>query len=198
MSEFDPLSDLWQKQDVQVPDSVQLQKQWQKMRVKQMFYALADVLAVLFAMAANVYLFLFKPESHWLIKVWAVAMLLVSVYCTYKLLQLRKPAWNNTEQSTEQYLILLTQQCQNNIKIAGYSLKILIWIDGLVLLFLLLYWQLAQLPPEVMLKKVIYSTVFVTLFSLGFYVWAKKHKHNNQQQLTWLKAQERENNQELS
>lgn len=182
MKHSDPLSDLWQQQTVTEPDSQQVMFRWRSMRRKQLLYLAGDVISMILALGVCIYLFVFKPQTWWLIKFWAVLMTVIGGYFTYVVIKRRQPIFTRPGLSTEEYYQLLLGQCDNNIYIARFCWKMCIWVFYLVLGFLVMYGLLADISLWDMVIKAIKTLIFLSLFSLCFYWWAKGHIRRNMQE----------------
>ncbi|MEP0355590.1 hypothetical protein [Paraglaciecola sp.] len=179
----DPLSLLWHQQEVQKPDYQALQISWNKMRVKQRFYVLFDVLSVLVAF----FIIWFNKEKldDFTMGLMAI-VLLIAISTVIYLTWLRRFSLGWSNQNTAMYMQQLKKQLENNIKIANLSMHSGWAIIVLLVTFYGGLYIYEVFTPDQLLKK-IYPTLtihFLLLPSIWF--WAKRRKQRFVKELSEL------------
>lgn len=171
MSEQDQLASLWQQQEVELPDTKALQTMWGQEQKKQFLFLLLDLLGVLVAPAL---LGLFYEQLHWFEVLWLGIVGVMAVLFTGYLIWLRRAAVFQRYASTGDYLALLEQQYQRNIKLAK-STKLLVY--GMSLMFALMFMGLGYfevLETAVLAERAWVSSLILAILLTPVWVWAHK------------------------
>jgi hypothetical protein len=181
--DHDPLSQLWQQQQVAQPDLLEVSKKWRKVRLKQRCYVGLDIVSVLAPFA----LIWHKSESldnftmKLMLGVISLSVLVV-VYITW--LRRFSFGWSNT--ATDQHIQRLQKQIESNIKIANLSLHS-IWFVVLLMVVLhvgLYYFEV--FPPDRLIRKVLITFAINAVALPCIWVWASKRKKRFSRELLEL------------
>ncbi|WP_289032067.1 hypothetical protein [uncultured Paraglaciecola sp.] len=179
----DPLSQLWQQQEVQKPDYQALQTSWDKMRVKQKLYVFFDVLSVLMTF----FIIWFNKEKldDFTLSLMTI-VLLIAIAAVFYLTWLRRFSLGWSNQNTAMYLQQLKKQLENNIKIANLSMH-----SGWAIIVLLVFFYAGlyiyeAFPLDQLLKKIYLTLAIHSLLLPGIWFWAKKRKQRFVKELAEL------------
>ena len=179
----DPLSQLWQRQDVVQPDLTLVSKKWRKVRLKQRCYVLLDCLSLVIP-SAIIWYKADEIDSFTMTLVLFVMSLsvLAVIYITW--LRRFSLGWSNV--STDQYIQQLQKQIQSNIKIANLSLHS-VWL--MVLVFIVFFGSLYHFdvfPIDKLMRKIWVTGAINAVALPGIWIWAMKRKKRFVQELAEL------------
>ena len=165
------LSTLWQTQQVKQVDINQVKQRLRNLQVKQRCYLLLDILMLI----PFGWLVFWAPE-HLSTSAGVFVMLLGVVTAGYTLYLgwLRRSVILG-RLTTADHVALLRQQLTNNVRIAGIS-KHSAWLCQLAICgFFINEWLVENFRPDSLLT---FSAIMtgVTLFNIGFYVWAARRQ----------------------
>ena len=169
----DPLSQLWQQQDVVPADLSEVSKKWRKVRLKQCCYVVLDVLSVVI-MFAIIWLNAAKLDPFSMALLLGVTSLSVVTAAYITWLRRFSFGWSNV--STDQHIQKLHKQIANNIKIANLSLHS-VWIVAVLMVFFcggLFYFE--AFPMDRLIHKALIALAINTVLLPGIWVWASKRK----------------------
>lgn len=169
----DPLSQLWQEQDVEHADLSAVSKKWRKVRFKQRCYVVLDFLSLLIP-STVIWYKAEKIDNYTMALVLGVMALSVVMVIYITWLRRFSLGWSNV--STDQHIQQLKKQIQNNIKIANLSLHS-VWF--IVLLFVVFYGNLYffnVFPYEKLLDKMLITLVINAFAIPAIWVWASRRK----------------------
>ncbi|MEP0175664.1 MAG: hypothetical protein ABJH28_07660 [Paraglaciecola sp.] len=179
----DPLSQLWQQQEVQKPDLNVINKAWRIMQVKQKLYACLDILG-LFIPILMLYLNREKLDSF-TAGYFVVLTFLLLPFVAY-ILWLRRFSMGWSSENTERHIHNLKRQIANNIKIAALG-KLSIWPIGvLIVLHYVGLFYFDVLPVDRLIRKGLISVcVFAVLFP-AIWIWATRRENRFKKELSDL------------
>lgn len=179
----DPLSQLWQQQQVAQPNFSAVSKKWRKVRLKQRCYVVLDIVSVVAPFA----LLWHKSEAldDLTLKL-MFGVILLSVFVVAYITWLRRFSlgWSNT--STDQHIQRLQKQIENNIKIANLNLHS-VWFTALLMVVLhagLYYFEV--FPADKLMRKVFVTLAISAVVLPCIWVWASKRKKRFSRELLAL------------
>jgi len=179
----DPLSQLWQEQNVEHADLSAVSKKWRKVRFKQRCYVALDFLSLLIPFAIIWY----KAEqidSYTMTLVLGVMTLSVVMVIYITWLRRFSLGWSNV--STEKHIQQLQKQIQNNIKIATLSLHS-VWL--MVVLFVVFYANLyffGVFPYDKLLDKMLITLAINAVAMPAIWIWASRRRQRFYKELAEL------------
>lgn len=179
----DPLSQLWQQQEVQKPDLTVINKAWRSMQIKQKLYACLDVFGLILPILM---LYLNREKlDDFTAGYFIVLTVLLLPFVAY-ILWLRRFSMGWSSESTERHIYNLKRQIASNIKIAALG-KLSIWPIGvLIVLHYVGLFYFDVLPIDKLIRKGLISLcVFVVLFPT-MWIWATRRENRFKKELTEL------------
>ncbi len=181
----DPLSELWQRQQVVQTDLSQISKKWQTLRLKQRCYLAVDIISLLIPLLI-IWLKFEQLDSYTLGLVFIV--MLIGVIAVIYITWLRRFALGWSNEATDQHIKNLQKQIQNNIQIATLSLHSVWIVLILLVVFYGLLYQLNVYPVAQFWQKVHFTLAINALALPAIWIWAKKRKKRFVNELVELKA----------
>jgi hypothetical protein len=179
----DPLVDLWQQQQVILPDLAAIQKQWHKVQWQQRLYYSLDIISCLMVIG----LFFWSYDKfQWFGKIWMGAIVFGVLILTLYLGWLRRHALRLVDSCTDDYLHKLRLQLSNNVKIARIT-KASIWAISLAtLIYYFGTWAFELIPPDKWLRKAKFSLIFFAFFIPPMWYWANKREQKFKREIKEL------------
>ena len=178
-NEKDPLTNLWQQQSVSTPDMTKLKKRWKNLQWQHRLYYCMDVVGFLIAIANYAWAY---ERLKYFGQIWIGVMLILLLVFILYIGWLRRHALSTMKNSTEDYLVSLKAQFNNNIKIARLT-KTSTWMSFIaVAIFYFGGWFFNAISSDKLVKDILpLSIAFGLLMPLTWY-WAHKReqKFNNE------------------
>jgi hypothetical protein len=181
----DPLNQLWQKQDVVTANLSEVSKKWRKVRFKQWCYVASDVLSLLICFV----LIWYKAEEldRFTMTLIFGVMLLSVITVTY-ITWLRRFSFGWSSASTDQHILKLQKQIENNIKIAKLSLYSVWFIAVVMVIFLGGLFYFDVFPVDRLINKVLLTLTINAVMLPCIWIWASKRKKRFTNELAEIKC----------
>jgi hypothetical protein len=179
----DPLSQLWQSQEVVQPDLTQVSKKWRKVRFKQRCYVALDLFSLVIPFA----IIWFKADQiDSFTMALATSVMSLSVVAVIYITWLRRFSLGWSNLSTDQHIQHLQKQIQNNIKIATLSLHSVWFIVVLMTVFYGVLYYFEVFPEDRWMQKVLVTAAINAVAMPCIWIWAARRKKRFSKELAEL------------
>jgi len=169
----DPLSQLWQRQEMLQPDFTQVSKKWRKVRFKQRCYVALDFFSLVIPFAI---IWIKADQLDIFTLTLALSVMSLSVVVVIYITWLRRfsLSWSNVP--TDQHIQRLQKQIQNNIKIATLSLHSVWFVVVMFIVFYGVLYFFEVFPVDKLMRKVLVVAAINTVAMPCIWIWAARRK----------------------
>lgn len=182
----DPLRDLWQQQEVVKFDLAKLKKKWRKIRYKQYFYIMMDLVPVI---ALPFFLWFYYSEMERLVFISILVIGVLGTAFSAYTIWLRRFIFQAKFESTSHYLYSIAQQYKQNIKIAQAAKYSTVAIPPLFIAMYGGFYLADTFEWERLVRKMLYSGVILAVSMPIVWVWANRRISKFQSELVELEKQ---------
>lgn len=169
----DPLSAMWQRQQVVAPDLNKLRQQWRALRRKQWLYMIADIGLLA---ALMVLFYLIYPQLSPLSVGFVLVMGLMGVASTVYVSWLRHASLRSIEGATHDYVKSIRKQLKNNIRIAQFTMRSALPVAVVVVAFHLAHAYVDLGMSALAVEKLWLAGGLLAILMPAIWFWAKRRR----------------------